>query len=51
MQVRVGSSVSDYYDQELGVPKGGVLSATLFNIKINGIVKYIGNLTDCSLYT
>ena len=29
MQVRVGSSLSDYYDQEQGVPQGGVLSTTL----------------------
>ena len=50
MQVRVGSSLSDYYDQEQGVPEGGVLSTTLFNIKINNIVKCLGNLTDCSLY-
>ena len=38
MQVRVGSSLSDYYDQEQGVPQGGVLSTTLFSIKINDIV-------------
>ena len=50
MQVRVGSSLSDYYDQEQGVPQGGVLSTTLFRIKINDIVKCLGNLTDCSLY-
>ena len=50
MQVRVGSSLSDYYDQEEGVPQGGVLSTTLFSIKINDIVKCLGNLTDCSLY-
>ena len=50
MQVRVGSSLSDYYDQEQGVPQGGVLSTKLFNIKINDIVKCLGNLTDCSLY-
>ena len=50
MQVRVGSSVSDYYDQKQGVPQGGVLSTTLFSIKINEIVKCLGNLTDCSLY-
>ena len=50
MPVRLGSSVSDYYDQEQGVPQGGVLSTTLFSIKINDIVKCIGNLTDCSLY-
>ena len=33
-----------------GVPQGGVLSTTLFNIKINDIVKCLDNLTDCSLY-
>ena len=37
MQVRVGSTLSDLYDQEQGVPQGGVLSTTLFNIKINDI--------------
>ena len=50
MQVRVGSSLSDYYEQEQGVPQGGVLSTTPFSIKINDIVKCLGNLTDCSLY-
>ena len=50
MQVRAGSSLSDYYDQEQGVPQGGVLSTTLFSIKINDIGKSLGNLTDCSLY-
>ena len=50
MQVRVGSILSDYYDQEQGVPQGGVLSTTLFSIKINDIVQCLGNLTDCSLY-
>ena len=50
MQVRVGSSLSDYYDQEQSVPQGGVLSTTLFSIKINDILKCLGNLTDRSLY-
>ena len=50
MQVRVGSTLSDLYDQEQGVPQGGVLSTTLFNIKINDIIKCLDNLTDCSLY-
>ena len=50
MQVRVGSSPSEYYDQKQGVPQGGVLSTTLYNIKINDIVKCLGNLTDCTLY-
>ena len=44
------SYLSDYYDQEQGVPQGGVLVTTLFSIKINDIVKSLGNLTDCSLY-
>ena len=49
MQVRVESYLSDKYDQEEGVPQGGVLSTTLFNIKINDIVKCLDNQTDCSL--
>ena len=35
MQVRVGSTLSDLYDQEQGVPQGGV---------------FLDDLTDCSLY-
>ena len=50
MQVRVGSSLSDQYDQAQGVTEGGVLSTTIFNIKINDIVKCLDNLTYCSLY-
>ena len=50
MQVRLGSSLSDYYDQEQGVPQECVLSTTLFNIKINDIVKCLGHLIECSLY-
>ena len=50
MQVRVGSSLSDYYDQEQDVPQGGVLSTSLFSIKMNDIVTCLVNLTDCSLY-
>ena len=50
MQVRVGSTLSDLYNQEQGVPQGGVLPTTLFNIKIYDIVKCLDNLTDCSLY-
>ena len=46
MQVRVGSRLSDYYDQEQGLPQGGVLSTTFFSIKINDIVKCLGNLSS-----
>ena len=50
MQVRVGSTISDFYDQEQGVPQGSILSTTLFNIKINNIVKCLDSKTDGSLY-
>ena len=50
MQVRVGSSLSDNYNKEEEAPQGGVLSTTLFNNKINDIVKCLDNLRDCSLY-
>ena len=50
IQVRVGSTLSDLYDQEQGVPQGSILSTTLFNIKINNIVKCLSDKTDCSLY-
>ena len=46
MQVRVGSSLCDHYDQEQGVPQGGVLSTPLFSINNNDIG--LGKLTDCS---
>ena len=50
MQVRVGSTLSDLYDQEQGVTQGSILSTTLFNIKINNIVNCLDNKTDGSLY-
>ena len=50
MQVRVGSTLSDFYDQEEGVPQGSILSTTLFNIKINNIVKCLDSKTNGSLY-
>ena len=50
MQVLVGSSLSDYYDQAQCVPQGGVLSTALFSIIRNDIVKCLGNRTDISLY-
>ena len=49
-QFRVGSSLSDYYDQEQSVSQGCVLSTTLFSIKINDIETYLGIFTVCSLY-
>lgn len=48
--VRVGSTLSDNYVQEVGVPQGSILSVTLFSIKINSIVKCLTQGTNGSLY-
>ena len=48
--VRLGSIMSDLHDQEMGVPQGSILSPTLFNIKMNSIVKVLKPGVDCSLY-
>jgi len=38
-RVRVGSCLSDLFDQEMGVPQGAILSVTSFILKINSIIK------------
>lgn len=38
MQCRVGSTLSDHFNQEQGVPQGSLLSTTLFYIKISNII-------------
>ena len=50
IQVRVGSTLSDLYDQEQGVPQGAILSSTLFNVKLNDIINCLDYKTDASLY-
>ena len=50
IQARVGSTLSDLYDQEQGVPQGAILSTTLFNVKLNDIVNCLDYKTDGSLY-
>ena len=49
-RVRVGTSLSDFYDQESGVPQGSILSVTLFIVKINSITSCIRNGVDKSLF-
>ena len=50
IQVRVGSTLSEKFDQAQGVPQGCILSTTLFNIKINSIMNCLDPKTDGSLY-
>ena len=50
IQVRVGSTLSEQFDQAQGVPQGSILSTTLFNVKINSIMDCLDPKTDGSLY-
>ncbi|KAG1679877.1 RNA-directed DNA polymerase from mobile element jockey [Nymphon striatum] len=49
-QVRVGTTFSDFFDLEMGVPQGSILSVTLFSLKINDIVNHVKSGTECFLY-
>ena len=50
-QVHLGTILSDKtFLHEEDVPHGAILSTTLFNVKINNIVKQIDHIVECSLY-
>lgn len=49
-RVRMGSFLSDLFDQEMGVPQGSILSVTLFSLKINNIVNCLPVGVRGSLY-
>ena len=49
-KVRVGSTFSDSFDQEMGVPQGTILSVTLFSIKMNSLAKVLNDHIDGSLF-
>ena len=48
-RVRVNSSLSDEKNQEESIPQGSILSVTLFNIKINNVIKELSSRIDGSL--
>ena len=49
-RVKVGTSMSNLFQQEMGVPQGGVLSCTLFSLAINTVVRVIKGLVPYSIY-
>ena len=50
-QIHLGTILSDeIFHQEEGVPQGAILSTTLFNVKINDIVKQVDPGVEYSLY-
>ena len=49
-QVHLGTILSNVFHQEEGVSQGAILSTTLFNVKINNIVKQVDPGVECSLY-
>ena len=49
-RVRLGSTLSDPFEQEMGVQQGSILSVTLFSLKINSLAKVLSKDVEGSLY-
>ena len=49
-QVRAGSTLSDTYEQEMGVSRGSILSPLNFSLRINNIVKSVLTGSEASLF-
>ena len=49
-QIHLGTILSDKIFHQEGVPQGAILSTTLFNVKINDIVKQVDPDVECLLY-
>ena len=50
IKVKIGNTLSENYDTTLGVPQGGVMSATCFIIAINNILNLLPRGVKGSLY-
>ena len=49
-QVRAGSTLSDTYEQGMGVPQGSISSPVLFSLKINNIAQSVFKGSEASLF-
>ena len=48
--IRLGSTISDNFEQEMGVPQGSILSVTLFSTNINSLAEVLSDDMHGSFY-